>query len=264
MSDCPKVHIHIVSIFTYILLFAPFISCHIFSIFSCLSSDDRCGGAVSDIWSPVPARTWCEWLCASHRLHSPTLREELSLSQLHPHDMLQRYLQVRHTHTYKTSVESVSNSCSENTDQWVCVCVSVCSTRLAALRLQPRVQHWEHSRYDPPWWFWYNMDQMVQANQKTRQDWWHIGRGGACTLYWWAETERVHKGLDNSLFFFIFFKCDLIVTPLQICFDNHVTTFMIYIELYLSLPVIASPTKYFRFYAEFLRNFTHKKCSAHF
>ncbi|XP_029908765.1 dynein regulatory complex subunit 6 isoform X2 [Myripristis murdjan] len=26
-------------------------------------------------------------------------------------------------------------------------------SRLAALRLQPRVQHWEHSRYDPPWWF---------------------------------------------------------------------------------------------------------------
>uniref|UniRef100_A0A667YNJ3 F-box/LRR-repeat protein 15-like leucin rich repeat domain-containing protein n=1 Tax=Myripristis murdjan TaxID=586833 RepID=A0A667YNJ3_9TELE len=24
-------------------------------------------------------------------------------------------------------------------------------SRLAALRLQPRVQHWEHSRYDPPW-----------------------------------------------------------------------------------------------------------------
>lgn len=39
----------------------------------------------------------------------------------------------------------------------------MCSIRLAALRLQPRVQHWEHSSDDPPYWFGYNnVGQMVQ------------------------------------------------------------------------------------------------------
>ncbi|KAM4618283.1 F-box and leucine-rich repeat protein 13 [Polymixia lowei] len=35
-------------------------------------------------------------------------------------------------------------------------------SKLAALRLQPRVQHWEHSSDDPPYWFGYNnMGQML-------------------------------------------------------------------------------------------------------
>ncbi|XP_071393804.1 F-box and leucine-rich repeat protein 13 [Centroberyx affinis] len=49
------------------------------------------------------------------------------------------------------------------------VTMACCSgiSKLAALRLQPRVQYWEHSNDDPPYWFGYNnMGQMVQPIRK--------------------------------------------------------------------------------------------------
>lgn len=62
MSGCPKVHIHTplkpLSVPRLKQMMFPLInSCHMFSISSCSTSDDRYGSAVSDKWISVPART---------------------------------------------------------------------------------------------------------------------------------------------------------------------------------------------------------------
>ncbi|XP_078024112.1 F-box and leucine-rich repeat protein 13 [Epinephelus lanceolatus] len=43
------------------------------------------------------------------------------------------------------------------------ITMACCSSisKVAALKLQPRVEHWEHSNDDPPYWFGYNMGQVV-------------------------------------------------------------------------------------------------------
>lgn len=44
---------------------------------------------------------------------------------------------------------------------------SFCFLRAAALKLKPRVACWEHSNDDPPYWFGYNMGQMVHTITRT-------------------------------------------------------------------------------------------------
>lgn len=101
MSGCPKVHTHTLLKPLNVpwlksIVFPLVISCHMFSIFFLSASDDRYGSAVSGRWISVPARTWREWLCSSHRSHCPTLREDLSSALLHHDGLLQQHLQVRH------------------------------------------------------------------------------------------------------------------------------------------------------------------------
>lgn len=123
---------------------------HIFYFFRS-ASDDRYGSAVSDKWLSVPARTWCEWLRSSHWSHTPTLGEDLPSSLLHHDGLLQQHLQVRHTlrRTLRVLHEYF---------QWP---ERVCSLRVAALKLQPRVEYWEHSNDHPPYWFGNIMGQMM-------------------------------------------------------------------------------------------------------
>lgn len=52
--------------------------------------------------------------------------------------------------------------------------MNVWSFRVAALKLQPRVEDWEHSNDDPPYWFGYNMGQIgysVTKPIKTDDTW---------------------------------------------------------------------------------------------
>ncbi|XP_053175910.1 dynein regulatory complex subunit 6 [Scomber japonicus] len=51
-------------------------------------------------------------------------------------------------------------------------------SKLAALKLQPHVQYWEHSNDDPPYWFGYNRGQIVHPiTRPIKMD--DLGRGGA-------------------------------------------------------------------------------------
>ncbi len=161
MAGCPKVHTHTHTLlkpsnvsWLESIVFPLVFSCHMFSIFFCPASDDRYGGAVSGKWISIPARTWCEWLRSSHRSHSPTLREDLSSALLHHDGLLQQHLQVRHK-LRRASQSPESCTITFNVPE------SVCSLRLAALKLRPRVEYWEHSSDDPPYWFGHNMGQIV-------------------------------------------------------------------------------------------------------
>ncbi|XP_034071679.1 dynein regulatory complex subunit 6 isoform X1 [Gymnodraco acuticeps] len=51
------------------------------------------------------------------------------------------------------------------------ITMACCSSisKVAALKLQPRVKHWEHSNDDPPW-FGYNIAEKSTSNHKTYQD----------------------------------------------------------------------------------------------
>ncbi|KAM3869969.1 F-box and leucine-rich repeat protein 13 [Diretmus argenteus] len=59
------------------------------------------------------------------------------------------------------TVRHVERSCPPLSSITMAYCSNI-SNKLATLRLQPHVQHWEHSTDDPPYWFGYNMGQTLQ------------------------------------------------------------------------------------------------------
>ncbi len=114
------------------------------------ASDDRHGGALSNVWISVPARTWREWLRSSHRSNCPTLAEDLSFPLLHHGVLLQPQLQVRQTFEKNARLKSCTTTLTERL---------FCS--VAALKLQPRIKYWQHSNDDPSYCFGSKMGLMV-------------------------------------------------------------------------------------------------------
>uniref|UniRef100_A0A8C9XRT4 F-box and leucine-rich repeat protein 13 n=1 Tax=Sander lucioperca TaxID=283035 RepID=A0A8C9XRT4_SANLU len=80
------------------------------------------------------------------------------------------------------------------------ITMACCSSisKVAALKLQPRVEHWEHSNDDPPYWFGYNMGQIVHPitrPAKTDDTWEVVEQHSVMTRA--ACTERVETDLNK-------------------------------------------------------------------
>lgn len=98
----------------------------------------------------------------------------------------------------------------------------VCSLRTGALKLQPRMKHWEHSNNDPPYWFGNGTGQMMDPITRpirlmTPGKWW------SGTQWWKGQGQRGHPSFFKHFFLrgFPTNYFELCLSLLSTCLDKH-------------------------------------------